>query len=1051
MSFPGNAKYGQNLTLINETVTEDWNTRPNPINPGYGIETGPFPQGLKAMLELKSKMFKNIRVKRNETYVIGDKVVVLCRVKATMNEVPAGYPGYPMFPGIEAKKLKGKSFESMKMDVHVMDNVWDGHKWCQKIRRTYHFEDWTLALDEMLTGRRPFKFQHPYVRPDRNLTEVPRSIDNFYKKILSDVSVGGKNTTLLEETVHDDWSSRPNYINLVDGKGPGLNGLKGLTGLFAQIMPELKFTRKYVWLHADKVIVLSKVTAKITAAPRGSNEIPLFPGIPAEKLMGKEFTTVALDIHKIVDGKIKQSYHIEDWHTALEQMLYDKEPPCFGLYPDYTNFHTPKVVKNLYDYIFQNPGTYGQNMTMINETVSRDWNTRPNPLNQRKGVQTGPFPYGLKQIMGMWHTMMPDLWIERIATMRLGNSNKVAVVSRFGATLDEVPEGQDEYPMFPGIPVRELKGKNFTTLALDVHVLDEDEHHYPHQHPHQHEEKIRRSWHMEDWAEALDQMLEGRRPSKLDHEWHQRGKNLTAVPKSLYNFYDRILSNPNEARKDFNLLNETLQEDWSVKPNPLEFNGIEGPGLSGLQKILQNFGRFIPDLKFERQEMFLHEDKVVVLLKVSGTIDSAGEDEVPIFPGIPADKLNGKYFETMAMDFHCIYDGKMQKSYHIEDWRTALYQMLKDEPVPDFGFDREYIKFERFNLTEQQVHRVPRAIEILYDKLANYPDTYGQNQTLINQTFTEDFNMRPNPLNPQRGLQAGPLRTGIKNYMSLKHVMFRDINVTRMYTVQFGNLVLVVGNCSATMNHIPPGLPSYPMFPGIHENRLRNKHFSTLSMDLHVMDNDKIRRTWSFHDDRLALDQMLYGVHQPNLTHPYQPRGKVLEKVPQSIYNLYDKMTNEQEWQNDALIEETFTEDYTYRPKDGHHDEFEQYPDGRDVVKEIFKWTAQVMPDVKYERKATMLFEDSVIVLSHLQGTISERAPKEEKGRKYGEIALFPGIQLDKIAGKRFETTELAVFCIRDGKISKSYHITDWTTALHQMLMGTPAPDFGFERSFVDF
>jgi len=120
MSFPGNAKYGQNLTLINETVTEDWNTRPNPINPGYGIETGPFPQGLKAMLELKSKMFKNIRVKRNETYVIGDKVVVLCRVKATMNEVPAGYPGYPMFPGIEAKKLKGKSFESMKMDVHVI-------------------------------------------------------------------------------------------------------------------------------------------------------------------------------------------------------------------------------------------------------------------------------------------------------------------------------------------------------------------------------------------------------------------------------------------------------------------------------------------------------------------------------------------------------------------------------------------------------------------------------------------------------------------------------------------------------------------------------------------------------------------------------------------------------------------------------------------------------------------------------------------------------------------------------------------------------------------
>merc|ERR1719330_950915 len=198
-----------------------------------------------------------------------------------MNEVPQGYPGYPMFPGIEAEKLKGKSFESMKMDVHYM---------CQKtnkIRRTYHFEDWTLALDEMLTGRRPFKFHQP------------------------DVKVGGKNTTLLEETVHDDWSSRPNYINLVDGKGPGLNGLKGLTGLFAQIMPDMKFERKRVWIHGDKVIVISQVTANITGRPKGQKEVPLFPGIPAEKLMNKEFKTVALDIHKIVDGKIKQSYHIE--------------------------------------------------------------------------------------------------------------------------------------------------------------------------------------------------------------------------------------------------------------------------------------------------------------------------------------------------------------------------------------------------------------------------------------------------------------------------------------------------------------------------------------------------------------------------------------------------------------------------------------------------------------------------------------------------------------------------------------------------------------------
>merc|ERR1712153_238343 len=144
--------------------------------------------------------------------------------------------------------------------------------------------------------------------------------------------------------------------------------------------------------------------------------------------------------------------------------------------------------------------------------------------------------------------------------------------------------------------------------------------------------------------------------------------------------------------------------------------------------------------------------------------------------------------------------------YHIEDWRTAVYQMIKGEPVPDFGFRPEYIQFERFDLTEH-THRVPKAIE----------------------TFSEDFNMRPNQLSPQKGLHAGPLRAGIKTYFSLKDVMYKDINMTRMYTAEVGDIVLVVGNLSAKMNHIPPGLPGYPQYPGIPEHKLRNKHFNILT------------------------------------------------------------------------------------------------------------------------------------------------------------------------------------------------------------------------------
>jgi len=1054
MAFPGNAKYGQNFKLINETLTQDWNERPNLINPGYGIKTGPFPRGLQHTFQLYSKMFKNIRVQRNETYVIGNKVVVLTRFKATMGDVPPGYPGYPMFPGIDAERIKGKSFESMKMHVHYLDNVWNGQKWVQKIRRTYHFVDWTLALDEMLSGRRPFKFHQPYLKPARNLTEVPRSIYNFYNNILSDVSVSGQDVQMLEETIHKDWSSRPNYINLVDGKGPNLQGLKALTGLFSKMMPNLKFEMRRVWIHADKVIVLSQVTGKVTGTPRGSNELPIFPGIPADKIMNKEFTTVALDIHKIHDGKIQQSYHIEDWKTALEQMLYNKEPPCFGLYPDFTNFHVPKPVQNFYDHLLSNAATDGQNMTFINQTLSEDWNTRPNPFSypgsQYQGVRAGPFPNGLKKMLGFWTTIIPDMKYERIQTFRMGN--KVVTINRISATLGEAHQVLNEYPMFPAIPTEQLKGRNFSTLAMDVNVLDDEEHHhdgFEHQH-----ERIRRSWHFEDWTEAAHQMLDQRRPAKLDHPWHQTGHNLTSIPHAVYRFYDKILSNPTEASKNYTLLNETIAEDWEVRPNPINLVEGEGPGIRGLQKITQLFGRVIPDLKFHRREMFIHEDKVVVLGEITGTInnDQQVQDKhgLPFFPGVDPQELDGKQFRTAYMDVHRIFDGKIQQSYHIEDWRSAVYQMVKDRPVKDFGFGHEYINFERFNLTEHS-HRAPKAIENLYDKMYNnYED--GKNQTLINQTFTEDYNMRPNPLNPQRGIQAGPLRKGLQALCALQNVMMRDVNVTRMYTVQLGNVVLVLSNMTATMNHIPPGLPEFPMFPGIPEYKLRNKQFNTMSMDLHVMDNAQIRRSWFFTDNSLALDQMLTGRHNAELQHEYIPRGRVLEEIPQSIYNYYDIILKELDDYDQDIVDETFAQNYAILPRQGDHDHIiSGRAPGIEEIQGTVEYLRRSFSDFHWERKATLLHEDAVIVLSKISGVFEGNGNIRHQGRPENENIFFPGIPVDKLRGKHFETMVLEVHCIRDGKIRQSYRVTDWSTAMQQMIHGHPAPDFGFDRSFIDF
>merc|ERR1711988_667254 len=185
-------------------------------------------------------------------------------------------------------------------------------------------------------------------------------------------------------------------------------------------------------------------------------------------------------------------------------------------------------------------------MTFINETLTSDWNTRPNPFSypgsQYQGVKAGPFPQGLKKMLGFWSTIIPDMKYERLETFRMGN--KVVTINRISATMAEVHQILNEFPMFPAIPAESLKNRNFTTLAMDVNVL-------------------------EDWTEAAHQMLDIRRPAKLDHSWHQQGKNLTSVPHSVYRFYDKILSNPTEASKNLTLLNETIAEDWAVRPNPL--------------------------------------------------------------------------------------------------------------------------------------------------------------------------------------------------------------------------------------------------------------------------------------------------------------------------------------------------------------------------------------------------------------------------------------------------------------------------------------------------
>ena len=82
-------------------------------------------------------------------------------------------------------------------------------------------------------------------------------------------------------------------------------------------------------------------------------------------------------------------------------------------------------------------------------------------------------------------------------------------------------------------------------------------------------------------------------------------------------------------------------------------------------KVVGNFSNSIPDMKFDIKEVLVAGDRVIVTGEVSGT--PAGE----LF-GAPH---TGKSFRMMAIDIQTIKDGKIAKTYHMENWLSALNQL----------------------------------------------------------------------------------------------------------------------------------------------------------------------------------------------------------------------------------------------------------------------------------------------------------------------------------------------------------------------------------------
>jgi ketosteroid isomerase-like protein len=82
-------------------------------------------------------------------------------------------------------------------------------------------------------------------------------------------------------------------------------------------------------------------------------------------------------------------------------------------------------------------------------------------------------------------------------------------------------------------------------------------------------------------------------------------------------------------------------------------------------KVVSGFAKSIPDMKFDIREVLVSGDRVIVRGEVTGT--PAGD----LF-GTPH---TGKSFRIMAIDIQTIRDGKIARTYHLENWHSALGQL----------------------------------------------------------------------------------------------------------------------------------------------------------------------------------------------------------------------------------------------------------------------------------------------------------------------------------------------------------------------------------------
>ena len=112
------------------------------------------------------------------------------------------------------------------------------------------------------------------------------------------------NVDVFDDILTEDWTETP----LAPGQEPGRENYKPVVAGLAASAPDLTIAVQEVIVEGDLAAVRSQLSATHSAE---------MLGVPAT---GRTFEIMTMDIHRFEGDRIAETWHVEDWLSALQQI-----------------------------------------------------------------------------------------------------------------------------------------------------------------------------------------------------------------------------------------------------------------------------------------------------------------------------------------------------------------------------------------------------------------------------------------------------------------------------------------------------------------------------------------------------------------------------------------------------------------------------------------------------------------------------------------------------------------------------------------------------------